>query len=218
MKKLFFTAIATALASITSFAQIGEGKIKYEIKMSTDNPEVEMQLSMMQNSTMELTYSGAQSRQVIDMGGFVTTTTISNSATGEMLTLMDGMMGKFATKSNMNDEVEAEEAIEFEFVNETRQILGYTCYKALFSAEDGAEAVYWYTKDLTPPSMNNGYFQKSIPGMPLSFEVTAPEIKMEFIAVDIQTKLKKGDKNFNMTIPEGYQKMDMEGFGGMMGE
>jgi hypothetical protein len=53
MKKLFFTAIATALVSITSFAQIGEGKIKYEIKMSTDNPEVEMQLSMMQNSTME---------------------------------------------------------------------------------------------------------------------------------------------------------------------
>jgi GLPGLI family protein len=218
MKKVFFTAIAAALTSIVSFAQIGEGKIKYEIKMSTDNPEVEMQLAMMQNSTMELTYSGTQSRQVIDMGGFVKTTTISNSATGEMLTLMDGMMGKFATKSNMNEDVQAEEAIEFEFVNETRQILGHTCYKAIFSAEDGAEAVYWYTKDIAPPSVNNGYFQKSIPGMPLSFEVTAPEIKMEFIAVDMQTKLKKADKVFDMKIPDGYQKMDMEGFGGMMSE
>lgn len=218
MKHITLSVVAALFATITSFAQTNEGKITYEIKMSTDNPEIELQLAMMKNSKMEMTYSGSKSRQVITMGGFITTTTISDADSGESLTLMDGMMGKFATRSNTSGPEEEDGEMEFEFVDETRDILGFKCYKASFVGDDGGEATFWYTKEMAAPKVKNGYFHNGIPGMPLSFQVVAPEITMEFIATDVQLKLKKGDKSFDMGIPEGFQEMEPEAFGGMMGE
>jgi GLPGLI family protein len=209
-------------ATLVSTAQITEAKIVYEIKMASDNPELEMQLAMMQGSSLEMVFSENKSRQNVSMGGFMTTTTITDSESGETLTLMDGMMGKIAMKMNANDipEEEAEETddLEFEFVDETKEILGYTCHKAVAFDQDGNESTFWYSKEIQAPQTESQYFQKEIPGMPLEFQIVSPEVTMTFTATDFVNKLKKADKDFSMDIPEGYKEMTPEEMQGAFGQ
>lgn len=200
--------------TLVTTAQVTEAKIAYEIKMSSDNPEVEMQLAMMQGSTLEMVFSGDKSRQNVSMGGFMNTTTISDSESGETLTLMDGMMGKMAMRMNANDipDEESEQADDFdlEFVDETKEILGETCHKAIMIDGDGNESVFWYSKEIQAPKTESQYFQKGIPGLPLEFSIVTPEVTMTFSATEFITKLKKSDKNFSMEIPDGYKEMSPE--------
>lgn len=207
--------------TLVTTAQITEAKIAYDIKMSSDNPEIEMQLAMMQGSKLEMVFSDEKSKQQVSMGGFMTTTTISDSKTGETLTLMDGMMGKIAMRMNANDVAEEENEagdFEFEFVNETKQILGHTCHKAIMVDEAGNESIFWYSKEIQAPKTDSQYIQKEIPGMPLEFTMVSPEVTMTFTATELSTKLKKGDKNFSMDIPEGYNEMTPDQMRGSFGQ
>jgi GLPGLI family protein len=220
--KYFSLSVFIALFLVApAIGQINEGKFTYEITMKTDNPEVEMQLAMMKDSKLEMTFSGNKTKQSVSMGSFITTTTITDSDTGESLTLIESMMGNFATRMNMNDmeqEDDEDMDIEFEFVDETKEILGMKCYKAIFVDDEGGESIFWYTKEITPPAARSQYFQKGIPGMPLSFEINAPEISMIFMATEMQTKLKKKDKEFDFTIPEGFKETSPEELGGFLGQ
>jgi GLPGLI family protein len=208
--------------TLVTTAQITEAKIAYEINMSSDNPELEMQLSMMQGSTLEMIFSEQKSKQNVSMGGFMTTTTISDSETGETLTLMDGMMGKIAMKMNINDTPEEEteeiDELEFEFVDETKSILGYTCHKAFSVDENGNESTFWYSKEIQAPRTESQYFQKEIPGMPLEFQIVSPEVTMTFTATEFVKKLNKADKDFSMQVPEGYKEMTPEEMQGAFGQ
>jgi GLPGLI family protein len=207
--------------TLVTTAQITEAKIAYDIKMSSDNPEIEMQLAMMQGSKLEMVFSEEKSKQHVSMGGFMTTTTISDSKTGETLTLMDGMMGKIAMRMNANDVADEENEdgdFEFEFVNETKQILGHTCHKAIMVDEAGNESIFWYSKEIQAPKTDSQYIQKEIPGMPLEFTMVSPEVTMTFTATELSTKLKKGDKNFSMDIPEGYNEMTPDQMRGSFGQ
>lgn len=220
MKLLLLSTSFFLLATFVS-AQITEAKIVYEMKMASDNPELEMQLSMMQGSKLELVFADNKSRQNVSMGGFMSTTTISDAQTGETLTLMDGMMGKIAMKMNVNDvneEEMEEESIEFEFTDETKEILGYTCYKAVSVDEEGNESTFWYSKEIQAPKTESQYIQKQLPGMPLEFEIISPEVTMTFSATEFASKLKKADKNFSMDIPEGYSEMTPEEMQGAFGQ
>lgn len=218
------TSLLTVLLafSLASTAQITEAKIVYDIKMSSDNPELEMQLTMMQGSSLEIVFSEEYSKQIVSMGGFMTTTTTTDSKSGETLTLMDGMTGKIAMKMNTNDVLEEEEeeneALEFEFVNETKDVLGYTCHKAIAIDENGNESTFWYAKDIQAPQTESQYFQKEIPGMPLEFQIVSPEVTMLFTATDVVKNLKKIDKEFSMEIPEGYKEMTPEEMQGAFGQ
>lgn len=207
--------------TLVTTAQITEAKIAYDIKMSSDNPEIEMQLAMMQGSKLEMVFSEEKSKQQVSMGGFMTTTTISDSKTGETLTLMDGMMGKIAMRMNANDVADEENAdgdFEVEFVNETKEILGHTCHKAIMVDEAGNESIFWYSKEIQAPKTDSQYIQKEIPGMPLEFTMVSPEVTMTFTATELSTKLKKGDKNFSMDIPEGYNEMTPDQMRGSFGQ
>ena len=207
--------------TLVTTAQITEAKIAYDIKMSSDNPEIEMQLAMMQGSKLEMVFSEEKSKQQVSMGGFMTTTTISDSKTGETLTLMDGMMGKIAMRMNANDVADEENAdgdFEVEFVNETKEILGHTCHKAIMVDEAGNESIFWYSKEIKAPKTESQYIQKEIPGMPLEFTMVSTEVTMTFTATELSTKLKKGDKNFPMDIPEGYNEMTPDQMRGSFGQ
>jgi len=201
-----FTVLATA--------QITDSKIVYEMKMSSDNPELEMQLAMMDGSSLEMIIYGDLTKQTVAIGGFMTTTTISDAKRGETLTLMDGMMGKIAMSINDEDKPKEEEGesadIEIELVDETKEILGYTCHKALIIDSDGNESIFWYSKEIQSPKTESQYFQSELPGLPLEFIIVSQDVTMQFIATEFSKKLKKEDKEINLDIPEGYTEMSPE--------
>lgn len=216
--KFILTLVAVVGSMMISHAQSDEGHFIYDIKMESSDPQIEAQLSMLAGSTLEIMFKGKQSKQVMAMGSMMTTTTITDSETKEGVMLMNGMMGKFAARMDLDDETEEEDVdMDVELVDETKDILGYTCHKAIIIDGDGNETTFWYSKDFSSPETESQYIKKGIPGMPLAFSVETPQMNMSFEAKEINEKIKKAKKEFNMDIPEGYEEKSMEDLQGAMG-
>jgi len=212
--------ITTLLFSLCLlFAQ--EFSVKYDINFETNNPEMQSQLFMLQGSTFQIFSKDELSRVEMKMGALMETTTITDLSKGEGVMIMDGMMGKqAATFDNLNEEEEAEdeEALKVELIDETKEILGYSCKKAVVYGEGDSEMVYWYTDEITAKKGALGkYVNNQIPGLPLEFSIKTGEMNMNFTASEVSTKVKKSKEMFNLTIPEGYTEISFEQLQNMTG-
>lgn len=219
MKLIAFITSLLFLAT-TTIAQT-EASIEFEIKMSTDNPEMEAQLGMMEGSTMKLFLKDGNMRQEISMGGFLENTNVSNAKTKETLILIDGMIGKFASKAKMDDLSETEEEspeLDIELVDETKEVAGFKCKKAIIYDAAGNENIFWYTDEIEAPENGGKYLKEGIPGMALEFSVVQPQITMTFSATEFSKKVKKPKEKFDTTIPEGYTEKSAEEIRQMLGE
>jgi GLPGLI family protein len=209
MKKLFLIAIAVCSTLLAS-AQMKEGHLNYSIEVSSDNPEMAMVIGMMQGSTMDIYFSDNKSRVDMVMGSMMKTITIADTDKKETLTLMSGMMGNTAIKEPIKDEELEAEGEEDDIVvileDETKDILGYTCKKAIVVDADGNESVFWYTDEVEIKTEGQKVLSKKIPGLPLQMEVPANGMNMTMTAIEFTEKLTKKLKTslFDMTIPEGY--------------
>jgi GLPGLI family protein len=217
MKNIFFTLAFSFIAVLTGFAQMTEGHITYSIEASTDDPEMQMAIAMLQGSTMDLYFKEKATRSEMKMGTMMTITTITNEADGNVLMLMGGMMGNNAVRSTMEElEVQKEEAeqpkYEVTLSDETKEIVGYTCKKATLVSEDGAESIFWYTDDIEVSKKGQNYLSEEVPGFPMQFEINNGGLVMTMTVTELDKKLdkKKGSSLFSMDIPEGYTEMSME--------
>ena len=219
MKILLSLLVVCSISFIK--AQNTEAHIVYDITMESSEPEVEAQLAMFSGSTLELFFKDKQSKQIFSMGALMTSTTIIDGESENGLMLTSGMTGKRATKFQLDDikEYEQEESdVEIQFVDEEKEILGYTCKKAIIMDEEGNETTYWYTEELSHATTDGKYINDEIPGMPLSFSVVTPQITMDFTASSVVTKIKKAKSVFSLDIPEGYSEVTLDEFmGGFMG-
>lgn len=205
--------ITAVLLSIGLWAQ--EATLKYELTMESDDPEVQSQMAMMANSTMTMFMKGKMFRQETNMGnGLMVTTSVVNGETKKGIVLMEGMMGKIASPFDTEEQKEKSEEedvdVEIEFTDETKEILGFTCKKAIIYDEEGNELVYWYTEELEAPENEGKYLNQKIPGMPLEFSIEQPQVTMVFKAVDYDDKVKKAKEKFDTSVPEGYTEKSME--------
>ena len=218
MKVLSLLAMAFLLPLTTIFAQQNEAHIIFDIKMESSEPEIEAQLAMLGGSKLEIMFKDNWARQSFSMGSMMKTTTITNSETGEALMLIAGMMGKFASRTSADDISEDDEDdVEVELLDETKEIVGYTCKKAILIDEDGNESTFWYTEDIMKPQTDGKYFKGAIPGMPLEFNVVTPQLTMTMTATELNKKVKKSKDMFSMDIPEGFQEKDIDELQGAMG-
>lgn len=215
MKKLILLSLFTVVSCLGLFAQMTEGHVAYKIEASTDNPDMQMAIGMMQGSTMDIYFKDKVTRSEMKMGSMMTVTTITNETTKEVLMLMSGMIGNTAVKSNLTEyEDRREEQPQFEvtLVDETKEFLGYTCKKALLTTEDGLESVFWYTDDILVSKKGQSYLNEEIPGFPMQFEINNQGMKMTMTVTAIEEKLdkKKASTMFDMSIPSGYKEMTLE--------
>jgi GLPGLI family protein len=209
MKKLLLIAVAVCSTLLAS-AQMKEGHLKYSIEVTSDNPDMAMIVGMMQGSKMDIYFADNETRVDMEMGSMMKTITIADTDKKETLTLMSGMMGNTAIKqpiSNPEAEAEGEEDdIEVILEDETKDILGYNCKKAIIVDADGNESVFWYTDEIAINTEGQNVLSSKIPGQPLQMEVPTNGMNMTMTAIEFTEKLKKKLKTslFDMTIPEGY--------------
>jgi len=203
MKNLFAFALS-AIIGLTAFAQ--EGHLKYAIDIKGDDPQVEMMKSFFAGATMEMYFADNFSRVDMNMGSMMTTKTIIDLKKEETLTLMSGMMGKIATTTQLEDiNTEENPKLDIELIDESKEIIGLKCKKAIVTTEEGDELEMWYTNDIEVKdkrglSMLN---QNGIPGFPVEFSMQQGPMLMSFTLSEYNKKIKS--KNvFDMTIPEGY--------------
>ncbi len=222
------TLLTTLIFTLTfSFSQ--ELTVKYDISMESSDPAVQSQLAMMQGSTYTMYLKGTQSRIESNMGGgLMVTTNITDLDQKKGLVLMNGMMGKIAAPFNLDSldkfkdaKKDGEEDTEFdiELVDETKEILGHTCKKAIVYGDNDMEFVYWYTEDFKPSEEILGSMIKDgLPGLPLEFSINRPEMKMKYTATDLKEKVEKPKQKFDLKIPEGYSEKSFEEIEKMIGQ
>lgn len=227
MKKLAlsFSFVICLVSSL--FAQDLTGHVVYNVELSSDDPQMQMAIPMFAGTTLELFYTENKSRTILNMGTFISTVIMIDIKEDKMLMLMSGMMGNMAIpgvlseiKDNdkgddrdpQDDNIESEENdFEIVFTDETKEIQGYTCKKAIVSGEDGIEMIYWYTEDIKFSKEGQNYFNKDVPGFPMEFETLTNGMKMKMTVTEFSKTLGKDESElFDFSIPEGYKEMSME--------
>lgn len=189
-------------------AQQKKGRVSYDIVFSSDDPQTSAYIDQMEGSTLEIYFGENSIRTEMYMGEFMTTINILTKESDTSLTLLDGMMGKIAMKTTLDDlDDEQQLALterEVELVNETKEIMGYKCKKAIITTADDQESVVWYTEEIVPDYRSGQYLYEEIPGVPLQMEATWGKMHMTMVAFEYKKKLKKPEKLFDMEVPNGY--------------
>jgi hypothetical protein len=193
MKNIFIALLT--LVAFTSSAQLTEGHVAYKIDCVSDNPDMQMAVSMLQGSTMEIYFYEGLTRSEMKMGTMMNIITLTNEKTEDFLMLMSGMIGKNAILTTL-DEINM-------------------CKKAVLTAEDGSESVFWYTPDIKVAAKGQSYLNEKVPGFPLEYEINNAGFKMVLTVTSIEKKIKKAGDLFDFKIPEGYKKMTLEQLKGM---
>jgi hypothetical protein len=205
--KLLLTLL---LITSTVLAQ-QNGSITY--RMDIDGLDAQTK-SMMQNMTWVMTFKDKKSRTDMDLGMMK----MSSINTGDKTySLMEYMGNKFKipmtnediqkTKMNEND-------YEVDYTNDTKQIAGYTCKRAIIKTKDKDVFNIWYCSDLQLNACDQIQYTKFKGGCPMEFDMTRNGMKMKATAtkVDLSTV---SDSQF--IIPDGYQELKPEQLMQMMG-
>lgn len=214
-------ALLLILVQSSFLAQVKEGHVAFSIEVSSDNPDMQAAVSMLNGSTLDVYFSEAFTSSLIKMGQLMTVTTVSDEKSGDVLLLMEsGMMGKNGIKSTVAklEELKGQQPkTKLTLVDETKVIQGYTCKKGLVTDDNGNEFVFWYTQEITASKAGQDYLNKDVPGFPLEYEINNQGLKMLMKATNIQKSLDKAEKKklFSLKIPEGYKEMTLEDLQGM---
>lgn len=227
MKFKIITTAAFTILSVIAFGQITTGKISYDVKLSSDNPQMAAYISQMENSMLETYFTGDKSRTDMFMGEMSTTNSISSKDNDTTLILFDNMfMGKIAMKvteadSDEDDEMaKASKVKSVEFVEgETKEIIGYKCKKAIVTFENDYVSEVWYTEDIVPNLRGGQYLFEEIKGLPLEMNAKTFGMEMQMTAYEFKAKLGKKDiqQKFSMEIPKGYTLKTAEDLKQMQG-
>ncbi len=216
MLKTIITLLTVVSVFTTASAQETEGHVSYSVEFSSKQPEMQMQIGMLQGSKMDIYFTEGKSRTEFNVGTIMKTVTVINTKTEKMLTLMSGMMGNKA----VTDKVEKREETKkptVELLDETKEIAGYTCKKAILTDADGNSYDLWYTDKIKASTEGQKYFGGDlIPGFPMQMQISQNGMDIKMTATAFE-KLPKKNTYFDMTIPEGYQTMTQEELGKMMG-
>jgi len=217
MKKIVLSILVIVFTVLTFNAQSKEGYIKYKIEMTSENAEMQMGLAMMNGSEMEISFKGEDSRMKMNMGSFMTIETVTKN-NKDILLMMSGMMvGSTAVKTTKTELEESNNMnnLSVKFEGETKDILGYTCKKAVVSnkGEEGG-LTFWYTEKMDMPDNEMLNANGLVPGVILEFTSVDGEMNMAFTAIEVKSEI-GSDVNFSLEIPEGFTEKTFEEFSKM---
>ena len=215
MKRFLNTlaALALLLNAQHSIAQekLKEGKITFEITINNAEEMNDQMLAMMPKE-MTVYFKDGKSRGEMDMmGGKVVS--ITDSKAGETISCMDIMGKKQAIKTTKAD-AEKEKAkmgdYDVKITDETKDIAGYKCKKAVITYKDKKDASgsmdVWFTNELEA-SNSEKYSWKGIDGYMMEFAVDQRGMSMKFSCTEVKKESVSDDM---FKIPEGYTVMTQD--------
>lgn len=214
MKKAFL--LVALVIGFLSHAQgdIKEGIITTTQKISSDNEEMNAQLSMMGNMTSTTYFKGDKSRVELSNPMTGDIIAISNGATKEVITFMNNpMLGKKYIKSTLEVSEEDMKKINVTKGVKIKTILGYECQQYFVSSNmegQEVEGEIYATEAINAYSKEASQYQGQLKGFPLFMVVKMNQMGMNLTMTHEVTEIKKesiSDDKFSMAILEGYDEM-----------
>lgn len=211
MKNLFKIMMAAVIImGITATAMSKDFKGVISYKISYPGLDIDPGMMAMMPKMATLTIKGDMSKFEINMGQMGSQVQIIDGNAKTVTTLMDMMGQKFyyiESEDEISAEVDDTDEIRIDIKDETKEIAGYKCKKALVTVNDsGDEMIFtiFFTEEIGSSALNidNPYF-KEIPGAMLEFEIDAGQGRMKMEATSVS---KKTVPDSEFSIPEGFQK------------
>ena len=205
---LLFVLMAANIICVNA-QKIDEGKVVYEISYpDADMPDEQMAM-MPTESTMF--FKDNQSRVEMRMGMGMSQVMIFDNKNKVMTMLMDMMGSKSAIKFTEDDikkqKVKEDKGeLSIKKTDETKEIAGYNCKKAVVTGKDGSFDVY-YTDEITYKNGDWVSEYKGLEGFPLQYKMTQNKLTMQLTAKNVSKE--KVDAGI-FAIPADYKLMTME--------
>jgi len=153
------------------------------------------------------------------VSAFYSMAQISDMGSGSAIVLLDAMGMKIAVKQSKEeiDEKMAEAEMEdpaIKFLDETKEIAGYTCKKAEVTSGENTIEVFYTDAIGVPKGMNDNTGFKGIEGVLMEYSI----VQGDMIMIMTVREVKKGKVNKGMfLIPDDYDIKTAEELGGMLG-
>jgi Domain of unknown function (DUF4412) len=216
--QVFWLSLIMMLSQLSVIAQetINEGKIVYEITYPDMEMDAQMAAMMPSQSIVYIKSNWSRTETAVGMG--ISSVTIMNSKTNEIIALMDMMGTKTATI--MKDDVPAKgkdkstsSGMTFKLVNETKEIAGLVCKKAIMNSGDGDDFEMYYTDAINSKSQFSKQW-KDFKGFPMEYVISSSGFNMKMTAKSVSAE-KVNDDFFK--VPSDYKILTQEEFSKMMG-
>ena len=200
--------VAFAIFSTQFYAQTKTGAVTYEMTMP-DNEE----MAAMGSNTIKISFNEKSTATQIDMmGGMISikTITLDKNNAKDTRMLMDMMGQKYEVTGESggfgNSDVASlkdAESVTYD-KKDTKEILGYKCYKAVVKMAGGTTSNFYVTEAIATQGKADDKIKLS--GFPLEIEVNSEKGKMIMLA----TAFDKAPTATCFTVPEGYEKVTQE--------
>ena len=215
MKKLVFLLLVTFSLSIVAQEDIKEGVVISSQKMSSDNEEMNAQLQTMGETVSTVYFKGKKSRSETSSPMTGDITIIMDNVKKEMMMMMSNpMAGKKYSVQSTEPKPEDLEAIKVTKGDATKTVLGYECQQYIVKMNQQGQDVemqMFTTNKLSIPTQTTASFGTKIEGFPLFFVLKMSQMGSNIEIINEVTEIKKetvADDKFDMTPPEGYEKME----------
>lgn len=214
MKKLLLLLCMVVSTTMVAQEKITEGMMVLSQTISSDNEEVNSQLAMLGDMTTSTYFKDSKSRSEVSnmMTGDVTTI-IDNDSKQMLMIMKNPMVGNKYMLKSMDLSDEDAKNITVKKGEATKDVLGYTCqqYLVTFKKDDQEISMELYTTDKIPVTnqMTSG-FGDQLDGFPLYSKMEMEQMGAKMTIITEVTEIKKQeveDAKFDMTPPEGYEKM-----------
>lgn len=181
LKSAFIVILFLSSFAVKAQKIISEGTLVYNITIQTGSNEPVM-ADMLDGATTTINIKGNQSRSEL-VSGLGSEITIYDSKIGTGVILKDYSGQKLMislTKDDWNKKNSKYEGITFETTNETLDIAGYKCKKAIAKLRDGSSFVVYYTADLDMADKNYDSQFKNLPGLALQYEWQSGKMRFKY--------------------------------------
>lgn len=174
MKKIMLLVILNLLIGL-SFAQtrvVAECTVSYSISVDNATGLDKEAVELLKSSTKTVYIKGNDSRVDLMSSSFLQTM-IFDKTTGNAVILRELGANKFMTKLESKAWIAQNNkysGMTISYENETKNILGYDCKKAILKLQNGTSFTVYYATAITPSVKEFEFQFKDIPGFVLEYE------------------------------------------------
>lgn len=183
MKKTGFLLLTGLICTVVSFAQkkLTEGVIQYDIVINTgsDKPQA---ADFLDGATTTVYLKGNKSRSEM-VSSLGTQATVIDGAKNSYVILKDYGSQKYMinlTPENWKEMNNKYQGVQYTLLDSTKQILGYTCKKAVGKLSDGTPVRVWYTPDVVVDNQNFNMLSQTLPGLAMEYEAAMGNMNITY--------------------------------------
>lgn len=184
--KIMLTALLMLglLGASNAQKEISEGTITYDISITSGAHTSKEVSDALKGASAVLYIKGAYFRTDMKTG-MGTEKTIYNAGTGSGVILKEYSGQKLMitlTKENWEDKNQRVNELTYRKSEETKSILGYFCTKATTTMSDGSALCVYYANELVLANKEYDPTFKTLPGIPLQYEMIKNGITFTYTA------------------------------------